>query len=118
MIDISYNIFMMSAFVSLCSSSSSSSYKKLYKSTTNYGIINNQYINVKSISIEKLKNYFYRLDQLPFIDEMYQNDQYQNIYASFDEFSINGMDNQKNFIKNQSSSYKTSSKLCGCFTRR
>lgn len=77
MIDISYNIFMMSTFVSLCSSSSSSSssYKKLYKSTPNYGIINNQYINVKSISIEKLKNYFYRLDQLPFIDEMYQNDQ-------------------------------------------
>ncbi|VDO79297.1 unnamed protein product [Schistosoma margrebowiei] len=78
MIDISYNILIMSTFVSLCSASSSSSYKKLYKNTiNNYGIINNnQYINVKSISIEKLKNYFYRLDQLPFIDEMYQNDKY------------------------------------------
>ncbi|CAH8571130.1 unnamed protein product [Schistosoma rodhaini] len=133
---INNNILIMSTFVSLCSP-----HKKLNKNTVNYVINsnttdnttdttnttttttthnnNNKYINVHPISKEKLKNFLYRLDQLPFIDEMYQNDEYQNMYASFDNFSIIYMDNEKNFIKNQSITYKsTTGKLCSCFTKK
>ncbi|CAI2729352.1 unnamed protein product [Schistosoma spindalis] len=116
----------MLTFVNLCSP-----HKRLRKCTANYVINNNhnhnnnnnnnnnnQYINVQPISKEKLKKFFYRLDQFPFIDEMYHNDEYQNMYASFDKFSINYMDNEKEFIKNQSFTRRTSGKLCGCFTTR
>ncbi|TNN06177.1 hypothetical protein EWB00_008549 [Schistosoma japonicum] len=109
------HIVMLSTSINLCHSNN----KKLHHNTTDCIILpSNEIIRINSIPKEKLKNFLQRLDQLPYIDEICQTDGCQNIYASFDEFSITGLDNEEYFIKNRSFRPKTSYKLCGCFTTR
>ncbi|CAH8850390.1 unnamed protein product [Trichobilharzia szidati] len=76
----------------------------------------NEYLSISPISSEKLKQYFWKLEQLPYIDDLCQ-DEYQNFYASFDKFSIIGGDKEKGLLKKQLC-YKKSGKICGCFSTR
>ncbi|CAH8537991.1 unnamed protein product [Heterobilharzia americana] len=92
--------------------------KKLYKQSidNNTNQLNNEYIHVYSISSERLKQYFWRLEQLPYIDDISQGE-YQNLFASFDKFSIIGRDSEKGLNKRRLC-FKNSGRFCGCFTTR